>query len=167
MPFKDPEKKRDYQKRYSKLWEERHPGNRKERWKLWGKRHPELLHESWKRNHMKRHEQELVYEKKRRLEHPEYFRQWYLNRRKKVLEIVGKGKVLCINCGCDDIRLLEINHVNGSSYKLREFGTNFAADIFHGKRKIDDLELRCRVCNALHSHESKYGKLPYKIIFGS
>lgn len=34
-----------------------------------------------------------------------------------------------------------------------------------GKRGIEDLELRCKVCNALHYLEMKYGKTGYKILW--
>jgi hypothetical protein len=31
----------------------------------------------------------------------------------QALIIVGKGCIECTNCGCNNIRILEINHLNG------------------------------------------------------
>lgn len=59
----------------------------------------------------------------------------------------------CSHCGCDDFRALEINHVNGGGskeHRLLSGGYVFYADILSGKRKNDDLELLCAVCNAHH-----------------
>ena len=38
--------------------------------------------------------------------------------------------------------------------------------ITNGTRKVDDLELRCYVCNALHYLELKHGRLPMSIKWG-
>ena len=75
------------------------------------------------------------------------------------------GKPVCVRCGCDDIRLLEINHINGGGSKEKKGGkgADFCFKIKQGKRKTDDLNVLCRVCNAWHALELKYGKLPFKI----
>ena len=90
------------------------------------------------------------------------------DRRLRVLNIISNGNPICNRCGCSDTRLLEINHINGGGSQENKHGsgvTNFLNDIYNGKRKTDDLEILCRVCNARHYLELKYGKLPYKIIF--
>lgn len=74
-------------------------------------------------------------------------------RRKELKSILFQffgGK--CSHCGCDDLRALEINHVNGGGSKEHQLrgGYVFYADILSGKRKTDDLELLCTVCNAHH-----------------
>lgn len=84
--------------------------------------------------------------------------------RKSVLFRLGGINPKCVNCGCDDFRLLEVNHKNcGGAKEIRTKGSGFYGDIINGKRKIEDLELLCRVCNALHFLQFKYGKLPFKI----
>lgn len=91
----------------------------------------------------------------------------YLQLRLEAMKIVGKGAVRCVCCGCDDARLLEINHKNGGGSKESGGRTNkqarFMTSIRKGLRSVDDLDLRCRVCNALHYAETKYGRLAYKI----
>jgi hypothetical protein len=59
----------------------------------------------------------------------------------------------CIYCGCDNINALEFNHINGGGNKeARAVGggnqKEKCLDILAGRRT--DLELSCRVCNALH-----------------
>jgi predicted RNA-binding Zn-ribbon protein involved in translation (DUF1610 family) len=88
--------------------------------------------------------------------------------RKVVLNVVSNNNPVCENCGCDDVRLLEVNHKNGGGNKELKFGKNtnaFAWDIYMGRRKTDDLNLLCRVCNALHYLELKYGKTRHIITY--
>lgn len=82
--------------------------------------------------------------------------------------IISGNNPVCANCGCNDERLLEINHLKGGGNKeLRrgKYFTVFNWDIYMGRRNTEDLNLLCRPCNALHYLELKYGKLPYKIIW--
>jgi adenine-specific DNA methylase len=69
--------------------------------------------------------------------------------RKRAINKLG-GK--CVNCGCNDYKALEINHINGGGGKEHKEHHNEAKqvylDIINGKRQ--DLDLRCKVCNALH-----------------
>lgn len=92
------------------------------------------------------------------------------NRRRErlaVLGVVGHGRVACVRCGCDRPELLEINHINGGGRKeYLESGTQFYRNILNLVRDTDDLELTCRVCNALHALELKHGPLPYQVIYG-
>jgi len=88
--------------------------------------------------------------------------------RKVVFNIASNNNPICSNCGCDDTRLLEINHIKGGGNKELQNGkrTNiFMWDIYMGRRKTDDLNLLCRVCNSLHYLEMKFGKLPMKILW--
>ncbi len=114
-------------------------------------------------------------------ERKEGLRQWYktyqkehykklkLDDRKKVFAIISKStEPECVNCGCDDIRLLEVNHKNGGGGKEMGKGRNataFYRDIIALRRPTDDLEILCRVCNAKHYLESKYGKLPIIVMW--
>ena len=116
------------------------------------------------------------YSKQYYIKHKEYLIKCVKERDTKlrinVLNIISEGNPYCIRCGCDDVRLLEINHKYGGGNKEltkeRQEGRktlSFYRDIIKGKRKTDDLELLCRVCNSWHYLELKYGKLPYKVIY--
>ncbi len=94
------------------------------------------------------------------------------NHRKKLRigvlkKITNYKKIVCIACGCNDIRLLEINHKNGGGTKenKRIGSMRLYYDILYEKRTVKDLEILCRVCNSLHYLELKFGKLPFKIIW--
>lgn len=87
----------------------------------------------------------------------------WIRKRYRVLNIVGKGVIKCANCGCDKIELLEINHMNGGGTLENNNVGIFICNILGGRRKTDDLNLLCKVCNSLHYLELKHGKLPYKI----
>jgi predicted Zn-ribbon and HTH transcriptional regulator len=88
------------------------------------------------------------------------------NLHRSVLYVVaGTTDVKC-KCGCNDIRFLEINHINGGGTKeFRAKGSRVYWDIIQHKRPVDDLEVMCKVCNALHYLELKYGKLPFNITY--
>jgi hypothetical protein len=81
--------------------------------------------------------------------------------RRKALEMIqGSTDLKCIKCGCKEYNLLEINHINGGG--RQEFislkGENLYALILRGKRKTEDLDLRCKLCNNLYFIEKKFGK---------
>jgi hypothetical protein len=92
-------------------------------------------------------------------------------------KISGQEKPICSNCGCSDIRCLEVNHKNGGGNKeYRAYGTmlngiwhsggaKFYRAIYKGDRKTDDLNVLCRVCNNLEHLERRFGQLPFKIIW--
>lgn len=84
------------------------------------------------------------------------------------LSIVGHGKIECANCGCNDERILEINHVNGGGRKemLRNggAGTIMWNEILYNGRKTDDLDIRCKPCNALHAVGLKYPELVERFV---
>lgn len=74
----------------------------------------------------------------------------------------------CVRCGCDDIRLIEVNHKFGGGNKEYQKGKKVwkvHQDIVRFRRKTDDLELLCKPCNAIHYLEMKYGKLPVKVVW--
>lgn len=86
-------------------------------------------------------------------------RNWGRNHRKEQkeyrvklrLKAINKLGGKCVNCGCDDIRALEFNHINGGGgkeYKINHEQIKIYLDVIHERR--NDLELTCRVCNAVH-----------------
>ena len=89
--------------------------------------------------------------------------------RRRVFAIISRSiKPHCVSCGCDDLRLLEVNHKNGSGGQEMQKGKRsmqFYRDISMLRRETDDLELLCRVCNAKHYLEMKYGNIPMEIIW--
>ena len=82
----------------------------------------------------------------------------YLNRKIKAMDKVGGA--VCKLCGCNELSFLEFNHKNGGGAKeIRENGYGSMMDmILTKKRKVDDLEVLCRVCNAL-DHLQRKNKL--------
>ncbi len=88
----------------------------------------------------------------------------YSRKRKKIqnkrlrleaLRIIGGERgIKCVNCGCDEISILEINHKNGDASKVGRKGENCGGRlvelIVRGRRRTDDLEITCRLCNQLH-----------------
>jgi len=91
----------------------------------------------------------------------------YNNRKLKAILKVGEAK--CNNCGCDELDFLEFNHKNGDGCKdwRKNHGTAMMDRILTKKRNVDDLEIVCRVCNALDFLKRKNGKQSdkYKIIW--
>lgn len=123
--------------------------------KLYNQKHPERI-EKYKEYH-KKHSKERGKINRERV-------------KKVVFNLISNNNPICNNCGCDDVRLLEINHIVGGGNKELQNGkrTNvFMWDIYMGRRETMDLNLLCRACNALHYLELKYGKLPMKILWKS
>ena len=86
--------------------------------------------------------------------------------RKSALMIVGRADVRCIRCACDRTELLEINHKNGGgAADLKGRSPQFYRDIVTLRRPVDDLELLCRPCNAVHALELLHGPLPFTVLW--
>lgn len=86
--------------------------------------------------------------------------------RLRVLMLVGNGVIRCVSCGCDRPELLEVNHKNGGGAEDRRsyrHVTQFYWAILKFERSTEDLDLTCKVCNALHYLELKHGSLPYRV----
>lgn len=95
----------------------------------------------------------------------------HINRRIKVLQKISSSKnPKCVNCGCNELEFLEINHKNSDGVKRGETGFKpkiktykFYNMILSGERKTDDLEILCRVCNSLHYLKSKYVSANFEV----
>ena len=70
------------------------------------------------------------------------------------LEAMNKiGGAVCANCGCDEIYILEINHIQGDGYAERKKGIDknkLVALINAGKADLTKYNVLCKVCNAQH-----------------
>ncbi len=139
-----------------------------EKHKEWRHKNPDKIN-GWKRkyyilNHAKLRKYHKRYNERSRIK-------MVLTRpilRRKVMNIIGKGIIECVNCKCDMFEALEINHKKGGGNK--EQILNYGGDsrryyraIVNGERKTDDLEITCRLCNSLHYLELKLGKLPFTV----
>lgn len=71
---------------------------------------------------------------------------------------------ICKGCGCNDIRVLQINHVHGGGTRERLSmglsGFKLIREIVAGRRGVDDLDIRCANCNIIFEYESGRRKLP-------
>lgn len=100
-----------------------------------------------------------------RLKHPDRVlklrREQYVKRKQRVMELVGEryGGAKCCSCECTNIDFLEVNHVNGGGCKEWRANKKGMYDrILSGERKVDDLEVLCRICNAKDHLLRKYGR---------
>lgn len=81
-----------------------------------------------------------------------------IKRRKRAMELIGGA--ICVRCGCVELTFLEINHKNGGGCKeYRHIGNRIVDQILKGERPTTDLDIQCRVCNALSYLEKKNPEL--------
>lgn len=139
----DPEEVRAAQKRRRERWNLRHPGRMELHRTRWRARHPIQDKES-KRAYKERNRDRLLLDERER----------HWNIRMGVLKIMG-GK--CEQCGIDDPRILQINHLNGGgNAELRKAKlTNRQRDlrIMRSGLRPTGLNLLCANCNVLYEYE--------------
>lgn len=115
------------------------------------------------------HEGSLKRSRKKYIKRRGNWREYRQERKLKVLQIISRlEKPICANCGCDDIRILEVNHVYGGGAEERKKLGGQAILIKHlldGTRDTDDLNVLCKVCNWLHHLRLKFGDIPMKVIW--
>ncbi|CAN5336168.1 hypothetical protein BH10ACI3_BH10ACI3_19420 [soil metagenome] len=70
--------------------------------------------------------------------------------RERAIEKLGGRR--CAECGCDELRILEINHVHGGGRQELKATQNrqFYRAIVNDKVDLSAYNVLCRVCNALH-----------------
>ena len=86
-----------------------------------------------------------------------------LRRRRRIFQVLGGAR--CANCGCDDERLLEVNHIAGGGnqeYKRRHHNM-VMNDLLLGRRPSSDFNILCRLCNALDYLIRKYGPVSFSV----
>ena len=59
----------------------------------------------------------------------------------------------CAVCGIDDIRVLQINHINGGGNKDEMKGQKLYRALLKGRRDKDGFDLRCANCNILYEFD--------------
>jgi len=99
-----------------------------------------------------------------------YMQSWYLKnqtaQRKRNNEYVIEIKTKCFalfgsKCkiyGFEDIRALQLDHINGGGHQEGLQGQNLYRAILFGKRKTDDLQLLCANHNVIKRFENKEHK---------
>ena len=82
--------------------------------------------------------------------------------------ISGLDEPICVNCGCNDVRFLEINHINGGGREEFRNRKNLLVynDIVQGRRTTKDLNILCRVCNALDDLKRRFGEVSITVNWG-
>ena len=93
--------------------------------------------------------------------HPDFSKSEHYKVKLKAMQAVSKRPdPVCVNCGCDDLRFLEINHKKGGGAKeYQTAGSNFYWDIVKNRRPTDDLEITCGPHNRWHFYRLKYGEV--------
>jgi|GEM_PF-1666878 len=71
--------------------------------------------------------------------------------------IAGYGPVVCVRCGCDDLRVLQVNHKLGGGNReakaVKGGLMRLYLDVYQKRRGVDDLEILCQPCNHVHAVE--------------
>ena len=144
--YKDPEKHREYNRNYMKMY------CHTEKYKQWRRAHqttPEYrLHRNQRRRARAQAHPEIIREQKR----GEYRRL-----KERLFHLFGSK---CAYCGCDDPRLLQLNHKNGGGRQDKRHGrstADLAWSILSGKRDSREFELTCPPCNMIHYVGLKFG----------
>ena len=174
------------------MTEQERKESKRKRDKKYRAAHPEKVKEYQARYYAasrdKSRDKKMEYSKKYCASHPEeirvYRKRYYAENSEKMREvgrrsntkarhkalcmIARSDKPCCVRCGCDDERFLEINHKNGGGNKERKEtmqtgGLKFS--IINGNRSVEDLEILCKPCNAIHALELKYGSVPLTTTF--
>ncbi len=80
-------------------------------------------------------------------------RKWREQHRRVREAAIGKlGGNVCANCGCDEVGILEINHILGGGRQALKETQNrqLYRAIVNDKVNLNEYNVLCRVCNALH-----------------
>lgn len=125
----------------------------------WGRHKGGIKLATYKKNYMANY----------RKTHPDY-KPNKIDYKKRLREraIQKLGGPICVNCGCTKKEILEINHIKGNGRQERKKYQNyhsFFRAIINEKVNIRDYNILCRVCNAKHYIEEKFGIKGYEIKF--
>lgn len=130
----------------------------------WNKANPEKVKEHAKNYRDKHREKNKLTSKNwvqnNRERHNRCLRKYTHKLHDKVIDLLG-GKCIShikyFGCECIDKRILQVNHIDGGGCKeFKKVGSiRFYKAILDGKRKTDDLDVRCANCNILFKWENK------------
>jgi hypothetical protein len=80
-------------------------------------------------------------------------------------KISGLEKPECRYCKCDDIRILQVNHLITSTHKRNKFDN--VNTILSGKQNIKELEVTCVLCNWNYSIKKRFNINNLKVIWNT
>lgn len=101
-----------------------------------------------------------AYAKKHSVKRKAFSKEYHFRLRNSILEMLGKS---CIRCGFDDVRALQIDHVNGNGHiQRKEKKGKFVykiilEEILAGSK---DYQVLCANCNWIKKNENN--ELPYR-----
>jgi hypothetical protein len=75
--------------------------------------------------------------------------------RQNVLESIGKGKIECAKCGFNDVRAIQIDHINGGGvahFKSSISSTSYYSSMLY---ELEKYQLLCANCNSIKRYENK------------
>ena len=81
-------------------------------------------------------------------------RRRYQKVRTEILDLLGRA---CVCCGFDDLRALQIDHVNGGGGRDRKVGsaTYYARILKSIQEGSDEFQILCANCNAIKKYDNK------------
>lgn len=143
--------------------------------KKWKKDNPDYYHKYYLRNKKEMYEKHKKYKIKHADKLAAKRRELYSVRKVKFFEMIGGPK--CVYCGCEEAKILEVNHIEGVRVWLKKqgksdqmtrkqmhfvFGRALMDRVVRGELSPEGLEVVCKVCNAAHYVKLKFG-IDYKI----
>ncbi|MDP2754662.1 MAG: hypothetical protein Q8P40_09775 [Nitrospirota bacterium] len=153
MPYKDPEKEKEYHREYKKKWVERNRERHNTYLKEWREKNKDKVLEKQRNRYWLNREKEII-------RVMEGNKRRYRRQRLEVIEHYG-GKCKC--CGEERIQFLGIDHINGGGTKHRDELKTKHKNI--SKYLIDNgfpegYQVLCHNCNLSYGF---YGFCPHQI----
>ena len=122
------------------------------------------------RDHMREY---MIAWRTRRKQSPDYdpdeerrkWREQHQRVRERAMERLGGKK--CSNCGCDSFSVLEINHIYGGGRQALKTTQNrqLYRAIMNDKVDLNEYNVLCRVCNALHYVQNVLGVSGHQVVW--
>jgi 5-methylcytosine-specific restriction endonuclease McrA len=115
------------------------------------KRYRDRNKEKWNglsSDYYRQHKDEPEFKAKQAESQKKYYKKWYPELRRKVIEKVSRGTNRCARCGStEDLAVNHMNHDGSSDRKKYAPLKTFYTAILTGKRSIEDLNILCEPCN--------------------
>lgn len=185
MAYKDPERA----KTYAKKWEREHRERRRElgrkkykenpvfyrnkrrKWTIKNLKRRAIFEKNWRMNRKNKNICIICGKKNRNGSECYCIKclkmqriRGYIRKFIALQRISGKRIPRCVKCGERDIRILSANHIQTlPREKLKkDRGAYLNTKVINGKRKLNDLEVRCFNCNRMYEFERKRLFFEYK-----